>query len=383
MLVRNFGHLPFVYRPLDCPTNGHFPDSLPFVFRQDEKTGLAIQTPNPEVEEVLQRAYSECSMISGMMDKQGIGRQYADDFLSYIKRQLKREQLDGLDILDIGCGTGYLLYLLKQHGAKVVGLEPGAHGQDGAKEYGIQIIRDFFPSTQLIEKYDVVMAFGVLEHVQLYRSFLNDIQIQLKNDGVMLFAVPDCQPYLSSGDISFLFHEHWNYFTAETMRSILCHVTGLTVEVERAAFGGSIYAAVHNTPAAHDDLGGFETSQELFLQFLKRADVAYHVFLSHLKEVTAKGQSLGIYVPGRALNILALVESKSYLRGLRFFDDNEALQGTYYPGFNVVIESRRSLMDSPPDELLIMSHTFGDKIRDELRQIGLKSTLTTWHDILS
>jgi SAM-dependent methyltransferase len=381
--MRDFGSLPFVCRPLDHPTNGDFPDFLPFALDQEEESGLIIQLPNPEVENVLQRVYSNCSMVSGMMDKQGIGEKYANDFLSYIKRRLNRGRFDGLSVLDIGCGTGYLLSLLKELGAKVVGLEPGSHGQDGARKYDIPIIRDFFPSLQMKNKFDIILAFCVLEHVQSYESFLQNIQKQLKDNGVIFLAVPDCQPYLDTGDISFLFHEHWNYFTAYTLQSILQRVTGLTIEIEKATFGGSLYATACNVPESNVYKEARETAlrKYSFLRFLKQADHANHLFQSKLEDIYVKGQTIGFYVPGRAMNILARVELGKYLPHLRFFDDNKALQGTYYPGFDVIIESRQNLLNNPPDELVIMSHTFGDKIQEELRRKGLKSIVTTWHDI--
>lgn len=63
-----------------------------------------------------------------MMDDNGIGKLYADDFIKYIHEE---ENIAGKKILEIGCGTGYLLYELQKEGAEVLGIEPGTYGIKG------------------------------------------------------------------------------------------------------------------------------------------------------------------------------------------------------------------------------------------------------------
>ena len=54
---------------------------------------------------------------------------------------------------------------------------------------------------------------------------------------------------------------------------------------------------------------------------------------------------------------------------LRFFDDDKLLHGKYYPPFDIPIESRRSLIERPVDELVIMSSSFGERLKSELCQV--------------
>ena len=77
--------LPFVWSALTSPENGNgLPDSLPFELGFDGKTGLITQKHNESVESALEFAYRQGSMLSGLMDEDGIGQNYAEDFLSFI-----------------------------------------------------------------------------------------------------------------------------------------------------------------------------------------------------------------------------------------------------------------------------------------------------------
>jgi len=70
--------------------------------------------------------------------------------------------------------------------------------------------------------------------------------------------------------------------------------------------------------------------------------------------------------------------------GIRFFDDHLGLAGKYYPGIDIPVESRESLYRSPPSALLIMSLSFGTKIRDSLRShLGPDVDVRLLGDLLS
>ena len=78
-------------------------------------------------------------------------------------------------------------------------------------------------------------------------------------------------------------------------------------------------------------------------------------------------EEIGIYVAGRAINVLTILKNKIDLSKLRFFDDNVMLHNTYFPGFANRVESRKELLDHPPERIVVMSFTFGDEIKQGLK----------------
>jgi len=205
--------LPFVWSPLKVPTNGgDLPDRLPFSLGVEPTTGCVIQLSDEEVKSALSKAYLKGSVLSGLMDDEGIGRVYAEDFLMFIEKSVPNNKLANTKVLEIGFGNGYLLKCLYEKGAEVLRIEPGNHGQNGAERWQVPIIQDSFPSKSVSEKFDLVIAFAVLEHFENPVKFLSLIMASLSDDGIVIMAVPDEGPYIDSGDASTLFHEHWSYF---------------------------------------------------------------------------------------------------------------------------------------------------------------------------
>jgi hypothetical protein len=66
---------------------------------------------------------------------------------------------------------------------------------------------------------------------------------------------------------------------------------------------------------------------------------------------------------------------------MRFFDDDKAHQGKYLPPFVAPIESRDALLTQPVDTVVVMSRTFGDRIRDSLRASGYGRSVLTIREI--
>lgn len=122
--------------------------------------------------------------------------------LAWIKAELARrfsrdgkaaDALAGLRILDIGCGAGLLSEPLARMGASVVGIDPSAkliaaatHHASGA---GLTIDYRAMTAEALAaagEKFDVVMAMEVVEHVTDVPAFVATSGSMLKPGGMMI-----------------------------------------------------------------------------------------------------------------------------------------------------------------------------------------------------
>ncbi|MDD5493032.1 MAG: class I SAM-dependent methyltransferase [bacterium] len=355
--------LPFYWQPLTKPAGNSLPDKLSFTLYYDPVWQLLRQKAAASLKAKLRSAYSTGSEISGLMDEQGIGRQYADDFLVFIKEVFPGTKLRGKNILEIGCGTGYLLSRLEKNDNRVLGLEPG-FGQIG--KYRIPVKREFFPAADLTRHtFDLVIGYALLEHLPDPGQFLRQIKTQLNGQGVLLLAVPDCTEQIRNGDISMLLHEHYSYFTIHSLRRVLTGSGFRILSLRRSDFGGCLYAAAvlsvkHSAKA--NQAGPIE------LKYIPAIRKNLSVLSDFLRQY--KNKTIGIYVPLRALNALYLLKNDITEAGiiLRFIDDSPHLHGKYLPGFRIRVENRKELLINPPDLVLIYSYTFGPKIEAGLKQ---------------
>lgn len=366
--------LPFVWGALAAPHNPNgLPDALPFTLAIDNRTGLLIQTPDPQIEKALTQAYEVGSVLGSNVAEYGIGRRYADDFLCFISRTLDEGNTAKDSVLEIGCGNGYLLSRMNQIFGTAIGVEPGPQGQEGAARYGVNIFRGFFPTPGIVGPYSAIVLMSVLEHVQDPAAFVSSLVAYLAPGGRIFISVPNEGAYIQSGDVSTLFHEHWSYFDMQTLRSTIS-LAGLAITTDcESTFGGSLYACLAAEPQASastpsDILENVRVAHHYLSQARSNCDILREA----CKRLTANGKSLGVYVPARFVNAMGITQMRS--QAIRFFDDDPGILGTYYPGIPIKVESRADLLQSPTHAVLIMSRTFGPNLAAELRKLLPAST---------
>ena len=358
--------LPFVFRPLSSPDNpAGIPNHLPFQFAVEESTGRAAQMPDTVVAQALDAAYRCGSEMPGMMERHGIGREYAEDFLNTLRHSFGRP-FAGLRVLEIGCGTGYLLHRLQNEGADVTGIEPGH--QSGQESSGVNIVRGFFPAAAVEGDYDLILMYCLLEHLPGPADFLRTVLARLAPGGMVCLAVPDAGGFLERGDVSLLFSEHYSYFTADSLRRTIAEAGGGGIRVQRSSFSALLFACCGREAAIANESAVTGDEISLTTRFQRRAEDFMEKFRRQLESSRAGGREVGLYAAGRAVNVLAL--SGAPLERLRFFDDCAMLHGTYFPAMPVAVENRDDFQRRPPDEVLIMSVSFGARIEAALRPLA-------------
>ena len=107
----------------------------------------------------------------------------------------KLDCLNGLRILDIGCGAGILSEPLARLGADVVGIDPASENIEVAKthaeESGVKVDYRATTAEELAaksEQFDIVLAMEVVEHVVDVPTFIKTCTSMVKPGGLMVAA---------------------------------------------------------------------------------------------------------------------------------------------------------------------------------------------------
>jgi 2-polyprenyl-6-hydroxyphenyl methylase/3-demethylubiquinone-9 3-methyltransferase len=122
--------------------------------------------------------------------------------ISYIKENIvstlnlknKKNPLEKIEILDIGCGGGLLSEPMSRLGAKVVGIDASEKNINVAKLHAKKNnldIKYFCASPENFKintKFDVILNMEIVEHVEDVNFFLKSCSKLLKKNGIMFVA---------------------------------------------------------------------------------------------------------------------------------------------------------------------------------------------------
>lgn len=100
------------------------------------------------------------------------------------------DSLKGLKILDIGCGGGLVCEPLARLGGDVIGIDADEQAIDVAREHAGDLKIDYRAGAaeDVTEKFDVVLALEIIEHVNAPAEFVKTCAKLVKPDGIIIFS---------------------------------------------------------------------------------------------------------------------------------------------------------------------------------------------------
>lgn len=139
--------------------------------------------------------------------KQNVSNYINVAFHKYFTQIFSNLHNEGTKLLEIGCaGSPWLPYFAREFGFKVTGLDYSEIGCSQAKAIlenekieGEIIQADFFyPPKSMLEYYDVVVSFGVVEHFENTATCLAAFSRFLKTGGIIITVVPNMVGFTGS-----------------------------------------------------------------------------------------------------------------------------------------------------------------------------------------
>ena len=118
-----------------------------------------------------------------------------ENIIKYFKiKKDKADYLEGIKILDIGCGGGLISEPLARLGAKVTGIDASeknisiAQIHSKKNKLNINYINTSPEKLNNIEKYDIILNLEVVEHVDNVNLYIKSCYKLLKKNGLMFTA---------------------------------------------------------------------------------------------------------------------------------------------------------------------------------------------------
>lgn len=152
------------------------------------------------------------------------------------------------NILDVGCGTGAFLDIMKTAKWDITGLEPDKTAREKALElYGLNLDTPEKFYELPVKTFDAITMWHVLEHVHDLHNYIEQLKKLLKPDGKLFIAVPNYTCYDAK-----VYKEFWAaydvprhlyHFSPQSMKTLL-ELHGMKIEKVKPMWYDSVYVSM-------------------------------------------------------------------------------------------------------------------------------------------
>jgi SAM-dependent methyltransferase len=322
----------------------------------------------------------ECGHVQLARDPEGT---YYDDYLMTVShsaqmRAFQREQaewlverfgLRGKRVVEVGCGDGNYLGILRDLGVDVVGNEASTRFREVAEAAGHRVHAGYVTAQDPVPDgpYDAFVTREVFEHVPDPNDFLQGVRASLTDDGVGLVEVPSLEQALEHGRFYDFFPDHVNYWSVSTLGRALERNGFLVLDITRGMNGEYLQAVVRvDTGRDLEALAGSVGRVREDLRGL-------------LRRCAAEGRSVAAWGAG-AKGLTSLAEAGA--EGVRYVVDSDPYkQGRLTPVTHLPVVGPERLREDPVDVVLLTALAYRDEVIAQLRgPLGFGGTIAVLGD---
>lgn len=287
-------------------------------------------------------------------------------------------------ILDLGCYTGELMKILKDHGYKnLIGVDPSDYAVKVAKaRYGIKAVKaSIFDDLGHLGKFDFIIINHILEHIKNLSEFLQKIKNLLDFKGKVYIETPDADNFFISQSNKYLPEhqeafqqfsvEHINFFTKKSIYNLMKLNGFLKLKLQSKVSVIAILSSVWKTQEIDKDIS-IEKKLAVYVKNSKKLLSKLQVKIDQINKSHKE-----IYVWGAGIHtqkLLALTNLiKTNIRA--FVDTNPNYHQAKLIGKSIISPNKLAKEINLP--ILISSKGYQENIKKQIQGLGLKNKVLT------
>ena len=302
------------------------------------------------------------------------------------KYNLKHNDL----IVDLGSNDGTLLAGFKEHGMKVLGVEP-TNISKIANQSGIETVQKFFTAdiaNEVKTKYggaSMIIPTNMFAHMASIGEVMSGIEALLKDNGVFVFENHYLLDVIQGGQFDTIYHEHLRTYSLKSLIKLFSYYDFTITDVERGSrYGGNIRVHVtkgKNRPVSEnvttlldleEDSGLYKL--ETYRKFAERVKKAKKDFVNFLLKVKNDGKTVvANSCPGRSVTLLNYYGVDTDLIPYIAEQPTSLKLGMFLPGKLIPVINNEILVKEQPDYVILLAWHYAEPIMEQLRIRGLKS----------
>lgn len=284
----------------------------------------------------------------------------SDVVMDFKRRQfadlVEKHGLQGKKIVEIGCGRGEFLSLLRTLGVEAYGLEYSDASVAQCGTQGLNVSKGYVETAGDVlahGPFDAFLLLMFLEHMPSPIAALRGIHNNLAPGAVGLVEVPSFDMVLRKKLFSEFIGDHLLYFTAETLRTTL-HLSGFEIlQCHESRDDYVISAVVRKRERL--DIADFHDYQAKI-----KIDLDRYLGRFPRKKVAIWGAG------HQALAVIALARIADRIRYV--VDGAPFKQGKYAPATHLPIVAPDTLRSDPVDAVIVMAASYSDEVAGILRE---------------
>ncbi len=259
-------------------------------------------------------------------------------------------------IVDVGCGKGGFVELLRSKGFNAV-------GYDNAYEGESPYIRKQFFGPDSHEKGDMLILRHVLEHIPFPWGFLNMLADANQYEGYLYIEVPDLTWIIENHAFYDIFHEHVNYFQA----SDFVHRFGHAIVHSSTSFGGQYLSIVIDLSGIKDispTSKATHSNPDILMSFVGLSEFEQKAYSSFSRE-----DNIVLWGAGAKGVVFASKAPLEIRRKIPYaIDINPSKHGSYMPISGIEVVDHLSGVENlkPSSHVIIMNPNYEKEIRSLL-----------------
>jgi SAM-dependent methyltransferase len=310
------------------------------------------------------------------------GQQHWAEFAATVTKMLRLGS-DDL-VVDIGSNVGVLLEAFRDHGTRILGVDPASNIVRIAERRGIETVNEFLGidvAHQILREKGhatVITGTNVFAHVDDLDPFIQAVDILLDERGVFILEAPYFANLIKNLEYDTIYHEHLSYLSVKPLVRFFSRFGMDVFDIhQRDIHGGSFRVFVARSgrmpirPMITELLRSEEEmgihSLNTLNEFARAVQQNRQDLVWLLRQLKHAGKRI-VGVSGPAKGMTLLNYCRIGTETLDFVTEKSTLKlGRFTPGTHIPVVPDAKLIEEMPDYALLLAWNFAEEIMKNLK----------------